>query len=391
MTSPALPASAADPADSLPAVRKIPKEARRRRYKPDPRLPWALRCLARLRGDTQFLRLAVQLAFIALCLWIGVEFSLFMQWGLSGGTAPFVERPPGAEAFLPISALMGLLHGLHSGALNMVHPAGTVILVAIIGVSVLLKKSFCSWMCPVGTLSEWLARLGRRLFKKNVVLWKWLDYPLRTLKYLLLFFFVYSFAAMGVRALGMFIDGSYNRVADIKMYLFFAHITPLALATFGALMLASVVVEKFWCRYLCPYGALLGLAGFLAPWRVTRVKASCIDCELCTRACPSRIPIHVVGQRRSAAPVGQVWSDECTSCMQCIEACPVKDTLVLRTRRWPRALQGRTMAVLIVGFFVAVTGLGMLTGYWQNNITKMEYLFHFGQLETAPRMGAAAR
>jgi polyferredoxin len=235
-------------------------------------------------------------------------------------------------------------------------------------------------MCPIGTLSELLARLGRRLFRKNFVLWRWLDYPLRALKYLLLLFFVYAFAAMGEQALGLFIDGGYNRVADLKMYLFFAHITPLALTVFAVLALASVLVEKFWCRYLCPYGALLGLAGFAAPWRVTRVKASCIDCELCTRACPSHIVVHRVGQRRQSADVGQVWSDECTSCMQCIEACPVKDTLVLRTRRRAPAVPAWVIGALIVGVFGAVTGLGMLTGHWQNGLSMAEYLAHFGQL-----------
>jgi polyferredoxin len=55
---------------------------------------------------------------------------------------------------------------------------------------VFVKKAFCSWLCPIGTLSESLWMLGRKLFGKNPGLPRWLDYPLRSLKYLLLFFFV---------------------------------------------------------------------------------------------------------------------------------------------------------------------------------------------------------
>lgn len=376
----AAPAAAGVPDDAPAALRKIPKDQRRRKYRPDPALSAPRRLLARIHGDPQFVRRSVQIGFVLLCLWIGIEFWLFVRWGVSGGAEAFHARPPGAEAFLPISGLLGLLHWFSSGQLNVVHPAATIILVAIIAVSLLLKKSFCSWICPVGTASEALARLGRRLFRRNFRLWKWLDLPLRALKYLLLFFFVYSMAKMGAQAMHFFVNGPYNRMADVKMYLFFAQITPLALTVIAALALASVLIEKFWCRYLCPYGALLGIAGLLSPLRVTRVKASCIDCELCTRACPAKIQIHRVGASRPGAAIGQVWSDECTTCMQCIDSCPVKDTLVLRGRRRARALGAPAAAALIVGLFVAVTALGMASGYWQNQISPREYLFHFRQL-----------
>ncbi len=362
------------------SLRKVPRELRRYKFRSDPIASPARGLLARLKGDPQFLRRSVQLAFVLLSVWIGIEFHLFMRWGLSDGGEAFHARPPGAEAFLPISGLLGLLHWRNGGELNHIHPAATVILIAIIAVSVLVRKSFCSWLCPVGTLGDWLAELGQRLFRRNFVAWKWLDYPLRLLKYVLLFYFVFMLATMSAVALDMFVYSAYNRMADVKMYQFFAHITPRALWIVLALAVASMFFQRFWCRYLCPYGALLGLAGLLSPLRVTRVKATCIDCELCSRVCPSNIAVHRIGTRRGGADVGRVWSDECTTCMRCVDECPVRDTLVVRTRRWPLALSAPVVAALVVGTFVAFSALAMATGHWHNSLSPAEYLRHFSQL-----------
>jgi Pyruvate/2-oxoacid:ferredoxin oxidoreductase delta subunit len=354
-------------------IKKIPKEMRRKKFKADFSFPWYKRLIDQLKNDSQFFRSSVQLAFVLLCVWIGIEFHFFLKWGMSDGVSSFFERPPGAEGFLPISALMGLLHWSFTGMLNTIHPAATIILIAIIAVSIIMKKAFCSWMCPIGTLSESLWMLGQKLFKKNITVWKWLDYPLRSLKYLLLLFFVYSIAAMSVYDLNMFINSPYNKVADIKMYLFFAEITPFALWTIIFLMLVSVVIKNFWCRFLCPYGALLGIAGFLSPFRITRIKETCIDCELCTKVCPSNINVH---------QIGQVWSDECTSCMRCVEECPVKETLVLRTKKQSASVSPFVFGILVVGVFIAITGLGMLTGHWKNSISKDEYRFRFQNMDS---------
>lgn len=360
-------------------IKKLPKELRRRPYRPDASLPWHRRTAARLRHDPQFLRHAVQLGFAALCVWIGVEFYLFVQWGQADPLAAPPVRPPGSEAFLPISGLMGLVLWLRTGVLNDIHPAATIVLLAVVATAVLVKKSFCSWICPAGTLGEWLGRAGKRLFGRTFLPPKWVDWPLRSLKYLLLVFFVGTIVTMG-HMLPIFVDATYNRVADIKMYLFFAHLTPVAAGVFGVLVAASMLIDRFWCRYLCPYGALLGVAGLAAPLQVTRVKASCIDCELCTRACPSKIAVHRIGNGSPAAPVGRVLSDECSSCLQCVDACPVKETLVVQARPGRRAVPGWVVGALVVATFAAVTGAAMLAGRWQNAIGEGEYREHFRQL-----------
>jgi ferredoxin len=331
------------------------------------------RAWLRFTGDSHRLRTAVQAAFVLLCVWIGIEFHLFMEWGMSRGTAPFLERPPGVEGFLPISALISLKHWAMTGTINTIHPSGLFILLAIAATGLLLKKAFCSWLCPIGTLSESLWMLGEKVFGRTLALPRWLDYPLRSLKYLLLAFFAWAIWQMDVPSLEAFIYSPYNRMADVKMYLFFASITQFALWTIVVLMVLSVVIKNFWCRYLCPYGALLGMLSWASPLKITRTRETCIDCELCTRACPARILVH---------KASRVRSDECTACMECVQACPVIETLELRAARRSAAVPAPVLAALVVGLFVAVTGLAMLTGHWQNSIGRDEYQRRFKEINS---------
>lgn len=357
-------------ASSVP--KKIPPELRRALHPPQGRTRFA-RWLWHMKYDGPFLRLHVQIAFTLLVLWIGVEFMAFVHWLERGGVGAPPTRPPGVEGFLPLSALISLKHWWLSGSLNLVHPSAVFILLAIVAVSVLLKKSFCGWLCPVGFLSELHWKLGRRLFRGNVRMPKFLDWPLRSLKYLLLFFFLYAIVwQMNVHALAAFIYSPYNQVADIKMLRFFTELDRTGIIIIAVLALLSVPIKNFWCRYLCPYGALLGFGSLISPLKITRNRERCIDCELCTKACPANINVH---------KATRVHSDECTACLSCVQACPVKETLALQTRVAAQRVPAPILAALMLGLFIAITGAAMLAGVWQNEISPEQYLQHLPRIE----------
>lgn len=318
-------------------------------------------------------RFVIQTAFALLCIWIGIEFYLFVRFLDSGGASGFFPRPPGVDGFLPISSFMSFYLFLKTGEISMIHPAGFFIFTAILLVSFVFGKSFCSWFCPVGFLSELLGDLGKLIFRKNFRMPKFLDYPLRSIKYLLLGFLLYSVMfVMSDMAVKSFLESPYNIVSDIKMYHFFADISRFSLIVISILFLLSIVFRGFWCRYLCPYGGFLGIMSLLSTNKIKRTASSCIDCKLCTKACPSFIQVH---------KVNTVISDECTSCLNCVDVCPVKDTLELKNVVLNKRVNKKIAAAGVVGIFILVTGFGMLTGYWQNNISKEEYLNHYKYIE----------
>lgn len=314
----------------------------------------------------QKVRFIVQTLFALLCIWIGVEFYQFIQFLETNGAEAFSSRPPGVDGFLPISSFMSFYLFLMTGEIHSAHPAGFFIFFAIVLVSIVFGKAFCSWLCPVGFLSELIGDFGKKIFGKDLKLPKLLDYPFRSLKYLLLGFLFYSvFFLMSTTALQAFLDSPYNLVSDVKMYYFFADISRFSLIVIGILFLLSIVLRGFWCRYLCPYGALLGFTSLLSPNKIKRNAISCIDCGLCNKACPSFIKVD---------KVKTVISDECNSCLNCVDVCPVADTLQLETVGTEKKINKKYVAIGVVSIFMLVTGFGMITGKWQNNISKEKYL-----------------
>jgi polyferredoxin len=313
---------------------------------------------------SQRLRRGVQVSFLALNVWIAIQFLQFVHYYESGGRSSWTRRPPGIEGWLPIASLMNLKALVETGYLPRVHPAGVSILLAFISISWLLRKSFCSWLCPVGTLSEYLWRTGRDTFKKSWRLPRVLDVCLRTLKYLLLGLFVYAIAGMAVDAIRAFLDGPYGLIADVKLLNFFRYLSIGGAIALVLLVVLSVFVQNFWCRYLCPYGALLGLFSLASPLRIRRSTTLCIDCGKCSRECPSVLPVDRLVTIRSA---------ECTGCMQCVAACPVASTLVMSApgiRMVPAWAIGAVIAVVFFGLY----GLAEWTGHWDTELPHNVYM-----------------
>ena len=312
---------------------------------------------------SQRLRRAFQLAFLGLNVWIGIEFYRWVRYFETGGRSGWVSRPPGVEGWLPIASLMNLKTIVMTGELPRLHPAGVFLFLSFLTMSWLLRKSFCSWLCPVGTISEYLWRLGKHTFGRNFRLPRWLDVPLRSVKYILLALFLYAVAAMPVSAIRSFLAGPYGLVEDVRMLNFFRFLGFTGGLVLAVLVLASMFVQNFWCRYFCPYGALMGLASMLSPLRIRRDTSLCIDCATCAKACPSALPVDRLVTIRSA---------ECLGCMECVASCPAAGALEMSGPR-RRRVPAWTIAASIAVLFLALTGYARRTGHWRTDLPNRVY------------------
>src|SRR6266567_2090342 len=188
--------------------------------------------------NLQRVRIAVQWGFLLFSLYLGVTFYRFVLFFRSGGATPFVARPDGVEAFLPISALVSLKGWLASGTINTIHPAALVIFLAALLISLLLKRAFCSWVCPVSTITEVMWKLGFKGLGRNFQLPPYLDWLIRPVKYLLLLFFLISIVLMmSGESVNSFIMSDYNKTADVKLLDFFLHMSGTPLVVVATLLL----------------------------------------------------------------------------------------------------------------------------------------------------------
>ncbi|MBM4055373.1 MAG: 4Fe-4S binding protein [Planctomycetes bacterium] len=385
------------------------------------------------------LRWSVQIAFFILVLVIGWQFYTFVKYCEAGGKGFYLPRPPGVESFLPISALMGTKYFFGTGKINYIHPAGFVIFGTLLLTAVFFRRGFCSWICPVGTISEWEWKLGdlfmnklpkrvsyiirniptrftaglslvftpiiilmlleivtmdsfkspvfRKLVPAFIVamilpfavpgrFWpdKANDCIARAWKYSILAFFLQMVVIkMPVEQLQVLYERApFMRVADIKMLQFFVNLSGVGLVVVLTFLIISIVNKNFWCRFFCPYGAMLGILAYVSPFTITRDKEKCIDCGKCTKACPS----YIIVEKKN-----HVLTHECLACYDCVNACPVNGALDMKLAGKRKKIHYGLYAAMLVGFFVIVTNTARVTGHWYTKISDAEFVLRVSELD----------
>ena len=328
------------------------------------------------------LRNGVQAAIFILCLVSGYRLYLFVGQALRGG--PPAPRPAMVAGFLPIGGLMGLRLWLSTGIFDRVHPAAIIILSAAIVVSALFKKGFCGWICPVGALSEALWKTGKKVSGRDFRLGRSLDYALRSVKYLLLAFFALTVFLMSSWSLAGFLNSPYWVIADARMLWFFEHLSTTAFIVLAGLAIGSFFYRNFWCRYFCPYGALLGLLSLLSPAKIIRNEKACARCGACRENCHAHIPVD----NKTV-----VRTPECNGCLACVDGCPAPGALgigfgkiqtdFLKSRflksgglpsvDGPSRHAPYLYAAGLLAVFFGAVAWAMLSGHWASGVPYAEY------------------
>lgn len=300
-------------------------------------------------------RWVVKGLFFVLFVWLSSRLLAFASW--ARGEGPFVPRPEAVAGILPVGHFTSFFAWLKGGGWDTLLPAGLVIIIAALATSLLFKRGFCGWICPVGTLWEGAAALGRRLLGgRNIRLPRWLDVAGRTFRYVIGFGF---FAFVGMvsipEALG-FRELPYMWVADIKIIEGFGQ--PLFIVVILLAFVLSMLLGPVWCRYVCPLGALYSAVGLASPCAVKRDAKTCIDCGRCTQVCHAFVDVQHADTVRAS---------ECDGCMDCVRICPVDDCLEARAFGRIR-IAPWVWPLLVAGLWFAIYLIAKLTGNWDSAI-----------------------
>jgi MauM/NapG family ferredoxin protein len=179
--------------------------------------------------------------------------------------------------------------------------------ILIIIVTIFLGRVFCGWVCPVGTLLDLVPKTKKRLSYIK-------------LKYYILVFLIIV-SALGFNLLVI----TDPLVIFTRSLTFITQVTPPVV--FIIIMgLVAVLGERYWCRVLCPLGALLGVC---SSGKVVNlhIGETCTHCNICTTVCPM-----------DAIHSNTISKTECTLCLKCIEKCP-KNTITISLGNPSKPLQ----------------------------------------------------
>lgn len=204
--------------------------------------------------------------------------------------------------------------------------------IGVMALAVIAGKAFCGWICPIGLLNEMLFKIGQAvpwLRRRQIPLS--VDRRLRLLRYP----FTILFVVLTWKAGELLLRG-YDPFYII--FSGFGHgtlglISVLALAV---TLLAALVIPMFWCRVLCPLGAVQDLLARFGLLRIHRNAPSCTDCGACDLVCP---------QRLSVSRPASVASIDCTRCLDCLEACPTGALSVGLGPPVPQTRRGRVVTI----------------------------------------------
>ena len=327
------------------------------------------------------------------------------------------------EAYCPFGGIQAYISFLVNSTLacsmtSVQIAMGFVLIIAIL----LFSKLFCSFICPIGSISEWLGKFGDKL-RIRVTLTGFTDKILRLLKYVLLFITVYFTVESSELFCKWFcpyyaVASGFNPDVNVLM----------AIAAIFFVIVGSVFIRLFWCKYLCPLGALSNIFRFSIltivtlgfylllqvfglnityVWplaflctlayifelfsmqsktfplmKVRRDVQLCTDCKLCNKACPQAIKV-------STETI--VKHIDCNLCSDCLHVCPEKGALSIN-RKGKKWLPAVLVIILIIAGLMWGKSfeLPTLSEYWAEPETKsLMDVYTINDLETITCYGSA--
>lgn len=223
------------------------------------------------------------------------------------------------HSICPFGGVVSIYEFFVSGTfVKKIHESSFILMAIVFVLTLLVGPAFCAWVCPFGSFQEWIGKIGKKIFKRRYnrfIPYKF-DKYLRYLRYIMLAWVIYMTSISG-QLFFQDIDPFYA--------LFNFWTSEMAISGYiilGIVFVLGLFVERPFCKYACPYGALLGIFNLFRIFGIKRKAVTCTNCKACDKTCPMNIPIS--GKKN-------IRDHQCITCLKCTseQTCPVPNTLNL--------------------------------------------------------------
>jgi len=203
-------------------------------------------------------------------------------------------------------------------AMNLAILAGMIIAFT----TIFWGRKFCGYLCPLGTYLEALFQLRSRKYRCRKRVPYYIERKLAGIKYLVLALNV-AFVISGISYI-------YMSFCPVVAFPSLLRLTTGAIAILALITIGGLLTERMWCRWLCPYAALMNIFQFLGGLfkikrhKVIRNLESCVECGICMQYCPMNINLQ---------EYEVVENPDCIHCMMCAAKCPKPGTFTTKKHR----------------------------------------------------------
>lgn len=215
---------------------------------------------------------------------------------------------------------------------------------AIVGGTLLIGSFYCGWMCNFGALQEWIGWIGTKVLGKKLVPPKKIDQVLSLLRY--------AAPILGI----LLITNSLNARTGLFNLFRGKELLNITLYSVIFFLILSLIVDRPFCRWFCPQGAMYGIVSFLRIFTIKRNSNTCIQCKQCDRSCPMGIEVSTSED---------VLNPQCVDCFKCLSHCPKGSetlTFALRDFKKKKSFLLLLIPIGILLFFLVMQKLGLRSG-----------------------------
>ena len=220
-------------------------------------------------------------------------------------------------------------------------------LITIIVSTIVIGRFFCGWFCSFGALNDLMYYLNKKIFKVKFKINPKVDNILKYIKYIVLLFIIVVSWTLGSNILKG--TSPWDAFAQITSPSIVISSFAIGLVLLLLISVGAFFIERFFCRYLCPLGAVFSLISRIGIFKINKPSKDCGKCRACTNNCSMGIQLYKTEKQHGG---------ECINCLKCVEVCPRKNA---NANAFGENINPALASTVAIGAFVGMYGLTNVT------------------------------